>query len=302
MTEQTNEQGNNEISQTQNNQDVEITSQSLSDDELFGEQGNDNLDDTENNDEESQESEPEEEQSEQKPKNKVQARIDEITREKKQAQEELARARAELEAIKQANKPVLKEPIEPDELDFDDTNSYKQAKDAYKQELKEFVKQQALQEIESQKQLQPKVDACKATFDEVNKINPQFKSSLQEMDKLGAVDSVELQQALIDSEHGAFILNELAKDPQKGAEITKLAHSDISKFNREIGKIEARLSLEKSKSTIGLGKKQNPKPIAPVGSNGTAEKSFAQIANSRSDSQSIDDYIKMRRKQGAKVF
>lgn len=288
MTETTNEQPqvDEQPQEAQYRPDVEITSQRLSDEELFGEQPND---DEQLGDDENQE--PLDDEIEKKPKNKVQARIDEITKEKKEAQEELARARAEIEALKQANIKQEQPLVEPDAIDYDSDEDYRKALIDYGQQIAERKVRQELQ-------IKPKIENYNTTLAKVKEANADFQRNLDALNDSDAPSDAQtlstFKEALIDSEHGAFLLNEIVKDKYNAINLLKLAKNDTAKFHREIGKIEARLSLEKSKSTVGLGNKQKYKPIDPVRSNGAIEKSINEMSS--------EEYASYRRKQGSKVF
>lgn len=273
--------------------DVKITSEKLSDEDIFGDDVQDNVED--GSDEVIDDEQPSDEASaetvEQKPKNKVQARIDEITREKREAQEEARQLKAENEALKQAS--IKQEPIleEPDLLNYDDTEEYKA-------DLKKFYKQQADIQVKQELQIKPKVDNYNSTLAKVREANPSFQANLNALNDTDAPSDdntlATVNKALIESEHGAFLLNEIVKDKAKAVELFKYAKNDPAKFYREIGKIENTLSLQKSKATLGLGNKTQPKPIDPVRSNGGAEKSIANMTS--------EEYASYRRKQGSRVF
>lgn len=237
---------------------------------------------------EEQESALENEGESEKPKkNKLQARFDEITREKKQAQEEAAKLKQELEFLRENQNKKLDVPVElkkPDDKDYDDYQSFHEAEINY---YKELGRQQAKQELE----YKSKATTYQNTVKTAKEKYADFDEVVSKADSYGVVASATLAEAITTSEFGALLTYEIAKDPLKAVELSRLAVEKPIQFVKEIGKIEARLSSSNSVNKPVLNTK--PKPISPVGGS-------SEMKNI--DNMSIEEFVAMRKSQGAKWY
>lgn len=184
----------------------------------------------------------------------VQARIDELTREKYNLKRELEAANAKLTAPPPQERP---KPISP--LDFTDTEEFEKAsikreddlerwKDSKKLAQEYAVKQQAALEEKQNKFL---VDA-----ERVASKYPDFIDAINKM-----TTTPELSDAVLSSDYAPEIGYYLAKNPMIAK---KLAMSDIITIGREVGKLEARFGDATKRSITSA-----PPPIATVGDTGT---------------------------------
>lgn len=241
------------------------TDENLTNDENTQDEQLDVVDDDNNIDDETDADDDAIDEDKPKKINGVQKAINKAKKAEYEAKEENARLKAENEALRQAS--IKQEPIleEPDLLNYDDTEEYKA-------DLKKFYKQQADIQVKQELQIKPKVDNYNATLAKVREANPSFQANLNALDGTDAPSDdntlATVNKALIDSEHGAFLLNEIVKDKAKAVELFKYAKNDPARFYQEIGRINERLSLSKTTPSALVKKQQLANPINPVNTGG----------------------------------
>lgn len=203
--------------------------------------------------------------------NGVQKKINKFYERAKTAEEQLQTLRAENEQLRAniAPEQPLVEPVEPDELDFDNTQDFLEAKKKYRQDLINYGEKVGEIKAKHLQQIEPVVQNLNNQLKKIKADFPDFAKNGAEIDRLAgdlSLDNKLLNDVMFSSPHGALILKEICKDVAYGVQISKMSKTDIPAFYREIGKIEAKLSLSSSKIETGL--KQQPRPITPV--NGTS--------------------------------
>lgn len=182
----------------------------------------------------------------------VQPRIDELTRLRKEAEEFAedeygARLRAEarvaqLEAELQQAKP--KEVPKPEELkrpspkDFETQEAYDAAMEAYDQRRDARVRQEAIEQGKREAQIATQNAAMSAKIEAAKKHLPDYQEVIEAADARKPNVPLHIQAAIIESDYGAHIAYELAKDAALEARIFKLP---TAKALLELGKLEDKL-------------------------------------------------------------
>lgn len=226
--------------------------------------------------------EPQEEQEEHKKPSKIDKRFAELTKQREEAKREAADARAAKEAMEVRIK-ALESQGKPEEVkaDPDAKPSPKQFADAfeYAEALAEWSAENALknrdkaevekkQIAERQKVLSDWETRQSATRAEVADYAEVIESS-----QVAVSDQV--RDAIIESDVGPKILYHLAKNPDF-AEM--LQSKSVSSALREIGKLEAKLSADKSPEVPVKPVAQPsraPAPISPIRGTKPVESSLA---------------------------
>lgn len=204
-----------------------------------------------------------------KPRNKVQERIDELTREKHESRREAeywrSKALAET-AAKPAEKaePADKRPIVDD---FEDYDSYVEALSDYK------ANQAVAKALEAREQAS-KQKAAASTWEqkveEAGKKNPDIARILRSDEFDRTVISQPMADAITDSDIGPEIAAHLAKDQAESRRIASL--SPVAAM-REILKLEAKLATEPASAQETKALSKAGAPIAPItGGKGAGEK------------------------------
>ncbi len=208
-------------------------------------------------------------------KGNVQKRFDKITKQRRAAEQEVERLRAELAKRDQQNleakpdgKPeAVKADGEPVEDDFKDLRDYYKALAAwtFKQEKAQDAK--VAQEMKEKEQFQMVRQKYAERVDE-------FKEAHSDWDKL--MDSVEdiklpamTQQAIVESEVGAELAYELAKDRELLEKISEMPYHNAIKA---LGKLEAKIEEKKSASSQEVKQTKTtkaPLPLKTVGARST---------------------------------
>ena len=218
-----------------------------------------------------------EDTAEKEPKeNKVQKRINELTREKyearKLAEEAEARA-AELQKKLEAQNQAEQEKA-PDELDYDDHDEYLAARDQY---LINQAKKAALQEFRAEErtiaqQLKEQERAAKAQEKFVN--NLQSKADqFENFDQVAGGHpymSNDMYEIILESDKGPELAYHLGSHLDEAERIYSLPPIMQA---RELTKLEAKIETANPKKATSA-----PDPIVPIGSGGTVEKDPEQMS------------------------
>jgi hypothetical protein len=231
-----------------------------------------------------QDSEPESKATEERKQNpKLEKRFSELTKARKQAEENAAKAQAEKEALearlreyedRQApqrqvdENPVGKEPS-PDQ--FDDAFEYAKALAEWSAEkaLYDRDQQEANRKIEEQRQ-----KVLKTWSEKLEKAKPNLADFDEVIESTQVVVSNEVRDAIIESDVGPEILYHLAS--LDGEEAEKFQALPVSKALREIGKLEARFEKQEAaeetavRSKPVVQKSKAPAPLSPLKATGSA--------------------------------
>lgn len=191
----------------------------------------------------------------------VQPRLDELTRLRKEAEEfaedeYAARLRAEariaqLETELQQAKP--KEVPKPEELkrpspkDFETQEAYDAAMEAYDQRRDARIRQEAIEQGRREAQVAAQQAAMGAKIEAAKKDIPDYQDVIDAADARKPVIPGHVQAAIIESDYGAHIAYELAKDPMLEARIFKLP---TAKALLELGKLEDKLEAKFGKAKV----------------------------------------------------
>lgn len=217
---------------------------------------------------------------------KLEKRFSELTKARKLAEENAAKAQAEKEALearlreyeeRTAPQPKADEsPIgrEPRAEQFDDAFEYAKALAEWSAEkaLYERDQQEANRKIEEQRQ-----KVLKTWSEKLEKAKP----ALADFDEVVASTSVvvadEVRDAIIESDVGPEILYHLAS--LDGEEAERFQALPVSKALREIGKLEARFEKQEAaeetavRSKPVVQKSKAPAPLSPLKATGSAMES-----------------------------
>lgn len=217
---------------------------------------------------------------------KLEKRFSELTKARKQAEENAAKAQAEKEQLearlreyeeRTAPQPKADEsPIgrEPSPEQFDDAFEYAKALAEWSAEkaLYDRDQQEANRKIEEQRQ-----KVLKTWSEKLEKAKP----ALADFDEVVASTSVvvadEVRDAIIESDVGPEILYHLAS--LDGEEAERFQALPVSKALREIGKLEARFEKQEAaeetavRSKPVVQKSKAPAPLSPLKATGSAMES-----------------------------
>ena len=234
-----------------------------------------------------------------KKRNSLQARIDEVTRERHQtaaerdaAKAEAAALRAELAALK-AGKPAETDnkadaaetqptAAKPQVADFETIDAYFEALSDWKIEQRDAraaadakAKQDADAKAKAEESTQTRAKAWIERRDAFAATEPEFESVAMPF-LAGLTVGTPIGDAIVDSELGPQIALYLAKDP---AEAKRIAGLGWQAQIREIGKIEARLETPAPPELKAPVVSKAPAPVKPPTSGAPAEAAAPDPAN-----------------------
>jgi hypothetical protein len=231
-----------------------------------------------------QESEPEGKATEERKQNpKLEKRFSELTKARKQAEENAAKAQAEKEQLearlreyedRQAPQPQVEEsPIgrEPRADQFDDAFEYAKA-------LAEWSAEKALYDRDQQdlnrKAEEERQKVLKTWSEKLQKAKPNLADFDEIVNSTQVVVSNEVRDAIIESDVGPEILYHLAS--LDGEEAERFQALPMAKALREIGKLEARFEKQEAaqeeavRSKPVAQKSKAPAPLSPIKATGSA--------------------------------
>jgi len=203
---------------------------------------------------------------------KLEKRFSELTKQREQARQELAKERearesleARLNAIEGKSNPVVETNGKPLPDDFADAFEYAEALATYAAEnaLRLRDKQDADKVVQAERDKvlgswQERMNATKAEL-------PDYEDMVQSSD---VVVSDPVRDAILESEVGPRILYHLAENPEIG---NKLNSMSMASALKEIGKLEARFeNSETAETKPAVVKSKAPAPIKPIGSTSSA--------------------------------
>ena len=226
-----------------------------------------------------QENEPETKATEERKQNpKLEKRFSELTKARKQAEENAAKSQAEKEALEARlreyegrstqSKQVDPIGVEPKADQFDDAFEYAKA-------LAEWSTEKALYERDKQ-------DADRRLDEERSKVLKAWnekiekaKVELPDFDEMIASSTVQVsdavRDAILESDTGAEILYHLASEEEYAQ---KLSAMPTAKALKEIGKLEARFERKEApveaKPKAVARQSKAPSPISPIRGTGSA--------------------------------
>lgn len=189
-----------------------------------------------------------------KPKNATQARIDELTRQKHEQAREAAywRGLAESRAAKETA-PVERPQGKPSADQFEDHSEYVEA-------LTDWKLDQKLAERDARNQEQAKASTWAERASAAKAEMPDFD---QVMASSTAPMTTAMAEAIKESDIGPKVAYHLAQHPE---EAMRLAGLSPTSAIREIGKIEASLSMAKASEPAPKKVTSAPTPPTPIGS------------------------------------
>lgn len=217
---------------------------------------------------------------------KLEKRFSELTKARKLAEENAAKAQAEKEALearlreyeertnpqpKADESPIGREP-KPDQ--FDDAFEYAKALAEWSAEkaLYERDQQEANRRVEEERQ-----KVLKTWSEKLEKAKPNLADFDEVIESTQVVVSNEVRDAIIESDVGPEILYHLAS--LDGEEAEKFQALPVAKALREIGKLEARFEKQQDaeetavRSKPVVQKSKAPAPLSPLKATGSAMES-----------------------------
>lgn len=217
-----------------------------------------------------------EEEQKQKQAKGVQKRINELARQRYEAEQQAAnerRLREELENRLKSQEP--KEPGEPKEDDFDSYDDYIRALGRW-----EAKKEFETQRTEEQKRQETIARQQKEQEFVRRSTNVREKYEDFDMVRMNAILSDPMENAIINSESGPEVLYYLGNHVDESYTISQM---DPISAAMALGKIEAKISLTPKSSSA-------PKPIPKIGSSDNVETDI-------SDDLPMDEWMARRNKQ-----
>ena len=190
---------------------------------------------------------------------KIQKRIDQLTREKYEAKRAAETAAQEAAYMRQYIEQQQRNPNAPVDAN----------------QIQAYVYQEA-------QRLQQETDfnrACNKVYDDGLKNIPGFDSSLQNLQLVGL--NKDILDVIVDSDEAAKIINYLGSDLDEAARITSLPPVRMA---REITKLEAKLAGQTKKTSNA------PDPIKPIGGKSVAGQELR-------DGMSFKDFKRIREQQ-----
>lgn len=219
-----------------------------------------------------------------------QSRIDEVTRARREAEREAAYWKARVTGEDPTKSPAQNAaPKQPKEADYPTTQGYIDALSEFMidqkvdQKLAEKVAQQ-----ETAKQITSRADSWNSKLAQAKTSIPDF-DSVMETAELPVGDHV--SAILFEHDHGAHVVHHLALNPEV---LEKLNDMSPAKVAFEIASIASKLTT--------VGQSVESKPVVKPTTKAPAPASTigqGRTTNPSPDEMSMDDYVKMRRGQGA---
>jgi hypothetical protein len=243
---------------------------------------------TEDDEQSEHDQEPEGKATEERKQNpKLEKRFSELTKARKQAEENAAKAQAEKEALearlreyedRQAPQQKIDEnPVgrEPSPDQFDDAFEYAKALAEWSAEkaLYDRDQQEANRRVEEERQ-----KVLKTWSEKLEKAKPSLADFDEVIESTQVVVSNEVRDAIIESDVGPEILYHLAS--LDGEEAEKFQALPVAKALREIGKLEARFEKQETadetavRSKPVVQKSKAPAPLSPLKATGSAMESL----------------------------
>jgi hypothetical protein len=209
-----------------------------------------------------------------------QKRIDEVTRQKYEAQREADYLRGRLEAISQPQQPAPAEtPPTLEQFDYDESR-YQAATAQYYEKAAERAAERVLESRTAKEREQAQIETATARLSQGHAKHPDFAETVHDIPLTDAV-----QELLVNAENAADVLYAVGKDPSEARRIFSLP-----KYMQavELGKVAARLESPSVKS---------PKPIppAPPATVGAVSAGLSKTP----EEMSMAEYIAWRSKQEA---
>lgn len=202
----------------------------------------------------------------------VQKRIDQLTREKREAEELFeseynARLEAErrLRDLDKAEKPVVVEDVlkRPSPKDFTDQDTYDAAMEAYETKREAKLAERIRAEESQRQAMERQNELMKARIDRARESIPDFIQVIEAADRVKVPVPGHVQAAIVESDFGPEIAYHLAKNPDEQKRIFALTPA---KALLELGKIENTFSAEvkETKATPTVETTRAPAPVTSV--------------------------------------
>lgn len=232
---------------------------------------------------------PEADGSAAKPKNRTQARIDELTWKAREAERVLAEERQQRAALQQqmvsmwtAQQQAQVHASAPKFEDFTSIEDYQRAVYAHVQSKQAEIQQQQAQYYQAENQRQhefARQQALEAAIQGAESIYPDFREKVSNpaLPPLQTVNPAAFQ-AIMASEQGAHIAYYLANNASEAIRIARLQPIDAV---RELGKLEAKLATTPGKTATAA-----PRPVTTLGTNEVGSKDPSKM--------SMDEYRRWR--------
>lgn len=185
--------------------------------------------------------------------------------------------------------PVLTgKPVPPDEDDFDDRKSFREAQARYIEDLSDWKLEQRLtaekrqaEERENQKRLQESQSTWAKRLDAAHQAHPDLQDLLEDED---LPTTPAMTHFLMESDLGAELLYALAKNP---AECQRIASLEPRKAELALARLEARLDIPAAPPQKRAS--AAPAPLAPVKGTGTTTKDPSKMTDA--------DWLRAQRKR-----
>lgn len=155
----------------------------------------------------------------------------------------------------------------PNPDDFETHEDFVDALTDWKIGEREKEREVAAKHTQIKSEYQGRVESFRGKVETFAKSHEDFNDVLEEVDDIPM--SMGVQEALLDSEVGADVMYELAKNRKEYERINSLG---VSAAAREIGRLEERIqSRKKAKQEAKTTTTSAPNPLTPVGKGGNAK-------------------------------
>lgn len=237
-----------------------------------------------------------------KPSRGVQKRLDELTKQREDAERRADAERAEkdrllklLEQSQSKPEPVVvqDEPVRPSRADFADDNAFMDAVSEYVDKKADFIATKRQAEAEKQKTETAIADGQRmvreAYQERVKKAQDQYADFKEVAESPDVIVSMPMVHAILRHEQGPALQYYLGKNPQEAERILKL---DPPSQLVELGVIAATKLNDPVKEPL------NPKPVSAAPRPLSQTKASESVAVKDPSTMTMDEYAKWRKSGG----
>lgn len=196
---------------------------------------------------------------------------------------EALRAQLAEKGDSKASNPPKEEDFNGDYLKYQAALAAHETSEAVRKEFQERDRQTREREIQSRQR-----EAAEEFFERAEELKTtikDFDDTIEGFARLGGKFEPHVIEELQFSEHGPMLAYQLAKNPQKAAELNAMSPRDAA---REIGRLEAKVSLPQPRKQT-----QAPKPITPL-NGGSGAPMTAEEAARKGD---MATFVKLRNEE-----
>jgi hypothetical protein len=182
-----------------------------------------------------------------------------------------------------ASNPPKEEDFNGDYLKYQAALAAHETSEAVRKEFQERDRENREREIQARQR-----EAAEEFFERAEELKarvPDFDEAIEGFARLGGKFEPHVIEELQFSEYGPLLAYQLAKNPQKAAELNAMSARDAA---REIGRLEAKVTLPQPKKQT-----QAPPPIKPPSGGASPKPDIFKLA----ESEDITEFVKVERQR-----